>query len=147
NSKASKPDAKPAETAPARPSPAVRANRPAAPPAQARPMLVIPGVTGPGGRSGVTSRSATVPPVRGPNSNGVRGESPPGPATPSGARSPFQAAPAQPSQPSRRDSPQEPIPLTIEPLEDLPESEVTPRKPDQPSRTQDRPRAGTSRPA
>ena len=149
---APKPKAKPS-TSPSAPTsttsvPAARANSPSSPGSQVRPMLVIPGVTGPGNRPGAAARSALPQPSRAPGAttaSDARRESGPGIAGPSDARSPFREPSSQPSRRSDNDLLSEPIPMSIEPLEDQSESEMKPSRPSAPRSPQDRSRSGDSR--
>jgi hypothetical protein len=136
----------PPATAPASAAPLTRANQPVSPGSPVRPMLVIPGVTGPGNRPRGADRSAIPQSSRPPKAAGAaRRESPPVFSTPSQSQSPFRAAPGQSAARPGHDPIDEPIPMTIEALEDLQDSGATPRSSTTPNATPERSRAGSSR--
>jgi hypothetical protein len=113
-------------------------------------MLVIPGVTSPGSRTGGAARSSTAQPARPAGAAGalsrdagqVLGAPPQG-------RSPFGQGPGgQPASRSQPDARQQPIPMTIEPLDDVPERDAgSGRSTPTPGGAQARSRAGSSKAA
>ena len=118
------PAATPPATPPASAASPSRANPPASPGSQVRPMLVIPGVTTPSSRPPVTSRPS-VP--KGSRPAGAAGSPPPGTgpslAAPSQGSSPFGGGAGRPNSGSLPGPLGQPIPMTIEPLEDEPQPE------------------------
>ena len=138
------PPPKPRATSPpaTTPAPATRANRRAAPGSQVRPMLVIPGVTSPAARPPVTSR-----PTGASGAAASESRRTPSSAAPPQGRSPFVQTPGQPASRDQNARLPEPIPMTIEPLDDEPGQNGRPGAPSSGRTTQDRSRTGGSRPA
>jgi hypothetical protein len=127
--------------------PATRANPPASPGSQVRPMLVIPGVTTPSSRPPVTSRPAVPQASR---SSGTVGSPPtatgPALAAPAPGRSPFGQGAGQPGSRGVSGPAGQPIPMTIEPLDDepLPDRNAMPGRSSPPPGSQARRRPGGS---
>ena len=127
-------------------APAIRANQPVSPGSQVRPMLVIPGVTGPGSRPRALDRPGIPQPSRPPNAAAAgRRESAPLSSAPSQGQSPFREVPGQSATRPGLDPLDEPIPMSIEPLDDVPDSDAKPKSSTAPNVTRDRSRPGSSR--
>jgi hypothetical protein len=115
----------PAKASAPQPPPATnRASSAVAVPSPARPMLVIPGVTVPSQRSGAATQPKISQPSR-PATSGTPGPSATAPpaAGPSNTGSPFRPYSEAPVQSTPNSSLREPIPLTLEPLDDDPTSD------------------------
>jgi hypothetical protein len=111
-------------------------------------MLVIPGVTGPNARPRGPDAPVNPQTSRLPNAAAAaRREPPPVLSAPAQGLSPFREAPGRSVARPTRDPIDEPIPMTIEPLEDLPDSGAKPRSSTPPSATLNRSRAGSARAA
>ena len=127
-------------------SPAAPANSRSSPGSQVRPLLVIPGVTGPSNSPGVTSKRAIPQPPRLPNTSAIdRRENSSVLSAPPQGRSPFREDQGQPNARPGQDLLDEPIPMSIEPLDDLRGSGADTKSSTRPGSTLDRSRGASSR--
>ncbi len=111
-------------------------------------MLVIPGVTSPVKRPATTAKQASPQPSRPTAAAGAtRRETGPAVAGPSDVGSPFRPGTGQPTGRTQGDPLQQPIPMTLEPLDDELESRPKTKTSTLPQGAADRSRAGGSRPA
>jgi hypothetical protein len=122
---ASEPEPSKASAPPTRPSTPPPSTAPVSPPVAApssvRPMLVIPGVTVPAARTGATTNPKVLQPSR-PSTSGLPAPSGTGPpvAAPSNLGSAFRHTAGMPAPGAPEASLRDPIPLTLEPLDDEP---------------------------
>ncbi len=116
----------------------------AAAPSPVRPMLVIPGVTVPSQRSGAATRPKISQPFR-PSTSGTPIPNPTGPtvARPSNPGSPFRPDVGSPIQSVPDASLRDPIPLTLEPLDDEATLDLNHAASPSPRGTRDHPPAST----